>query len=139
MNTSRQPAGSPRPIWFHLADAFFLVVVGILSTLTMFVAHRSSWGFLAAMLAGMALAMFLQMLLALLVSPLLGSIESMVPSMVVAMLSPMSVCALHMLGCEPDASIAASLGALFGIAMFLFIALYARASRRWIAAAFPER
>jgi len=104
----------------------------------MLFAHQSQWSFFAAMAGGMALAMIVQMLLALLVAPLLGSIESMVPSMVVAMISPMSVCALHMAGCDLGAWMAAILGALFGMGMFFFIMIYSRASRRWLAATFPN-
>lgn len=122
---------------FLVGDACFFVVVGVLATLTMHLVHAWEWGFLLAVLAGMALAMVVQMLLALLVTPLLGSIESMVPSMVVAMISPMFICILHAVGCEPDVPIACVLGAASGLGMFLFISIYARASRRRLAAAFP--
>ncbi|MBL8879207.1 MAG: hypothetical protein JNG88_08815 [Phycisphaerales bacterium] len=122
---------------FLLGDACFLVVVGVLSTLTMQLAHEWQWGFLLAFTGGMALAMIVQTLLALLVAPLLGSIESMVPSMLVAMVSPMSVCALHAIGCEPGTWVAGALGAAFGVGTLSFVMIYARASRRWTAIAFP--
>ena len=137
-----QPGDTPRRVrtagLFLFGDVCFLVAVGVLSTLTMQLAHAWQWGFLWAFSAGMALAMIVQTLLALLVAPVLGSIESMVPSMVVAMLSPMSVCALHAIGCEPDAWAAGMLGAAFGLGMFVFILIYGGTSRRWIAAAFPS-
>lgn len=119
---------------FLLGDACFLILVGVLSTLIMQLAHEWQWGFLLAFSAGMALAMIVQTLLALLVAPVLGSIESMVPSMVVAMVSPMSVCALHGIGCEPTTWVAGLLGAIFGLGTLSFVMIYARASRRWAAA-----
>lgn len=120
-----------------LGDACFLVVIGVLSTLIMQFAHEWQWGFLLAFSGGMALAMIIQTLLALLVAPVLGSIESMVPSMVVAMVSPMSICALHGIGCELTTWVTGLLGAIFGLGTLSFVMIYARASRRWAAAAFP--
>lgn len=121
---------------FLAGDAFFFVVVGVLATLTMQLAHWWELGLLLSVLVGMMLAMIVQTLLALLVAPLLGSIESMVPSMVVAMISPMFVCVLHAVGCEPGARMACLLGAASGLGMFCFVAAYGRASRRRLAAAF---
>lgn len=129
-------AGRVRSALFLLGDACFLVVVGVLATLTMQLAHGWELGMLLSVLVGMLLAMIVQTLLALLVSPLLGSIESMVPSMVVAMISPMFVCALHAVGCEPSARLACVLGAASGLVMFVFVAAYGQASRRRLAAAF---
>ncbi|TWT44481.1 hypothetical protein RAS1_08960 [Phycisphaerae bacterium RAS1] len=130
--------GRVRSTLFLVGDACFFAVVGVLATLTMHLAHEWGWGFLLSLLAGMVLAMIVQTLLALLVAPLLGSIESMVPSMMIAMISPMFVCGLHAVGCEPGPRMACVLGAASGLGMFFFVAAYGRASRRRFAASFPS-
>lgn len=130
-------SASVRSALFLVGDAGFFVVVGVLATLTMQLAHTWELGLLLAVMVGMVLAMIGQTLLALLVAPLLGSIESMVPSMVVAMISPMFVCGLHAFGCEPGPRMACVLGAASGLGMFFFVATYGRASRRRFAANFP--
>lgn len=130
-DSGRRSATDPlRTRLFLMGDALFLVVVGIVSTVTMHRMHQLGWGFAITCIVGMCAAMAAQMLLAWCVAPLLGSIEAMTPSMVVGMISPMSVCTLHMLGHEPHAATAATLGSLSGLAVFVFVVVYARSCTR---------
>lgn len=115
---------------FRLGDAVFLVTVGMVATVVMHGTHQLEWNFALTCILGMAAAMAVQMIMALCIAPVLGSIESMTPSMVVGMLSPMSVCTLHMLGREPDCMFATAAGAMFGAAMFAFLELYGAKVRR---------
>jgi hypothetical protein len=128
--------GRWRAILFGVGDCLFLIVVGVVATMTMHHAHEVIGGFVFAMFLGMAAAMLVQMMLAFLVAPLLGSIESMAPSMVVAMISPMSVCALHLIGFEPLGGVCALVGAAFGAAMFVFTLAYGVRCRRALAEAY---
>lgn len=112
-------------------DLGFLIVVGIASTLTMHAIHELNWSFALACIVGMAAAMAVQMVLAFCVAPVLGSIEGMTPSMVVGMISPMSVCTLHLFGHEPTHGVTLVVGAVFGAGMFAFVEYYgARVKRR---------
>jgi hypothetical protein len=126
-------------ILFGIGDCLFLVFVGAVTTIGMHLLHELEWNFALTCLIGMLLAMIVQMLLALLVSPVLGSIESMVPSMVLAMVSPMSVCAAHLVGCELGWAACAALGVAFGVGMFLFIQAHGFAYRRSLCRVFPDR
>lgn len=119
-----QPVERWRRVLFACGDLLFLVGVGAVATLTMHGMHQLGWNFAVTCVVGMAAAMAVQMLMAFCAAPLLGSIETMVPSMVVGMISPMSVCALHLFGREPDCIVAMFGGAAFGLAMFLFVEIY---------------
>lgn len=96
----------------------------------MHITHELDWGFAVCAALGMLAAMVVQTIAAWLIAPLLGSIESMVPSMVVAMVSPMSICGLHLLGAEPGHSWSLAQGAVFGLGMFLLVEVYGAACRR---------
>ncbi|MEW6252626.1 MAG: hypothetical protein AB1716_18465 [Planctomycetota bacterium] len=122
--------GRMRSLLFGLGDCLFLAFVGAATTVLMHGMHEVALSFLVACLAGMVVAMFAQMLLAFAVAPLLGSIESMVPSMVLAMISPMSVCAAHLLGCELGLTACLVLGAALGAAASLLIHVYGLQCRR---------
>lgn len=119
-----------RSALFFVADLIFLVAAGIVATAVMHVIHQMSWSFVLMSLCGMLGAMLAQMLLAFIVSPLLGSIESMVPSMIVGMTSPMTICVLHLFGCESSWPMAATIGAAFGVSMFIFVQAYKRRCQR---------
>jgi len=125
-------------ILFGIGDCLFLVFVGAVTTVAMHLLHKLEWNFALTCFVGMLLAMAVQMLLALAVAPLLGSIESMVPSMVLAMLSPMSVCAAHLVGCELSWLACAALGAAFGLGMFLFIQTHGFFYRRSLCRTFQD-
>lgn len=128
-----------RSILFTTGDCLFLISVGAVTTVAMHLLHELRLNFALTCLTGMLLAMIVQMLLALAVAPLLGSIESMVPSMVLAMISPMSVCAAHFMGCELSWAACAMLGTAFGVGMFLFIQAHGFAYRRSLCRVFPDR
>lgn len=113
-----------RTILFGTGDLLFLVAVGMVATVVMHGLHQLGWNFTVTCLLGMVAAMLIQMLMAFCAAPLLGSIETMVPSMVVGMVSPMSVCTLHLFGREPDCMIALVGGAMFGAAMFVFVEVF---------------
>lgn len=113
-----------RTILFGTADLLFLVAVGMVSTVVMHGFHLLGWNFAVTCLVGMVASMLVQMLMSFCAAPLLGSIESMTPSMVVGMVSPMSVCTLHLFGREPDCMVALIGGALFGAAMFVFVEVF---------------
>lgn len=113
-----------RPILFGIGDFLFLVTVGMVATLVMHGMHQLGWNFAVTSLVGMAAAMLVQMIMAFCAAPLLGSIETMTPSMVVGMISPMSVCTLHMFGCESNCILALVLGAAVGAVMFVLVAVY---------------
>lgn len=115
-----------RGIFFFVVDFVFLVLVSIAATLAMHMIHMFEWSFVLTSLIGMAAAMLVQTVMAFAAAPLLGSIETMVPSMIVAMLSPMSICLLHLFGCESTWMMAAATGSGFAIGTFALIRLYAR-------------
>jgi hypothetical protein len=119
-----------RTILFGMGDLLFLVAVGMIATLVMHDMHQLGWNFAVTSLVGMAAAMLVQMLMAFCVAPLLGSIETMTPSMVVGMVSPMSVCTLHMFGCESNCTVALVLGAAFGAAMCILVMIYGAMVKR---------
>lgn len=119
-----------RTILFGIGDLVFLVAVGMIATLVMHGTHQLGWNFAVTCVAGMVAAMLVQMLMAFFAAPLLGSIETMTPSMVVGMVSPMSVCTLHMFGCESNCTLALVLGAAFGTAMFLLVIIYGATVKR---------
>ena len=115
---------------FAIGDGIFLTLIGAATTAAMHMMHELGWSFVPACLVGMAVAMIGQTLLSWFAAPLLGSIESMAPSMVVGMLAPMSVCTLHLLGCQPGPWSCIALGATLGAGMFLFVQWYGAAYRR---------
>lgn len=119
-----------RRIFFFIADSMFLVLAGIAATTAMHMVHQLEWPFIPTCLVGMVAAMLLQILMAFAAAPLLGSIESMVPSMIIAMISPMTICVLHLFGCESTWPMGAAIGAAFAVGMFVFIQLYGRSCRR---------
>jgi hypothetical protein len=131
--------GRLRSILFGIGDCLFLIFVGAVTTGAMQLLHKLGWNFAVTCFAGMLLAMIVQVLLALSVAPLLGSVEAMVPSMVLAMVSPMSVCALPLGGCDLNWALCAALGAAFGVAMFFFVHLHGFACRRSLGRAFQDR
>lgn len=120
----------PCSIAYAIGDFVFLVAAGVVATLVMHSVHELEWPFLVCMSVGMIGGMAAQMLMAWCVAPLLGSIESMVPSMLVGMISPMSICFLHLVGLEPMGMSSAAIGAVFGIGLFVFVRLYGRACRQ---------
>lgn len=126
-----------RSILFGIGDLLFLVAVGIIATLVMHGMHQLGWNFTLTCVVGMAAAMLVQMLMAFCVAPVLGSIESMTPSMVVGMVSPMSVCTLHMFGNNPDCMVALVVGAVFGAVMFAFVELYGAVVKRSLRREYP--
>lgn len=111
---------------FFVADFVFLVLAGVAATLMMHLIHQLEWPFLPTCIVGMVAAMFIQTLMAFGAAPLLGSIESMVPSMIVGMTSPMTICVLHLFGCESTWVMATVVGSAFAIATFALIQRYAR-------------
>jgi len=113
-----------------MGDLLFLIVVGMLATLAMHLVHQAGWNMVISCLVGMVAAMTVQMVLAFCASPILGSIETMTPSMIVGMISPMSICALHMIGCGSSATLALALGAAFGVGTFVFVEFYGARVRR---------
>lgn len=115
-----------RAIFFFVVDFVFLVLVSIAATLVMHMIHMFEWSFVPMSLTGMIAAMLVQTVMAFAAAPLLGSIETMVPSMIVAMLSPMSICLLHLFGCESTWMMAVVTGSGFAIGTFALIRLYAR-------------
>ena len=123
------PPHDARCLLFFVADLVFLVLAGIAANMTMHLVHQLEWPFIPTSLFGMMAAMLVQTLMAFAVAPLLGSIESMVPSMIVAMLSPMTICLLHLFGCESSWTIAVGIGVAFALGTFTWIQLYARSSR----------
>ncbi len=95
-------------------DFLFLVVVGVVATLSMDWVHRLGWNLAVVLIVGMVLAMIVQTALTLAVSPILGYRESMLPSMVVAMVSPMAVCVLDVMNVHPAWHRLVFLGVLLG-------------------------
>jgi len=136
---ARRPRGNLRALLFKTGDLLFLAAVGIFTTLTMHGMHQFGWNLAITCLAGMVAAMVVQMLMAFCIAPLLGSIETMTPSMVIGMISPMSVCTLHMFGCDSDCMIAMLAGAGSGAIMYTFVEFYAARVRRTLARAYPTR
>lgn len=128
--TSEAPFKDNRRILFFVADLVFLVSAGIAATMAMHMIHMLEWPFVPTSLIGMLAAMLVQTVMAFAAAPLLGSIESMVPSMIVAMLSPMSICLLHLFGCESTWMMAVVVGSGIAIATFAVIQLYARSCAR---------
>ena len=134
-----RPDARWRAILFGIGDFLFLVAVGMVTTVVMHGMHRLGWNFAVTCMVGMVAAMLVQMLMAFCVAPLLGSIESMIPSMVVGMISPMSVCTLHVFGHEPDCMAALVFGAFFGAAMFAFVEVYGAIVKRSLRRAYPAK
>jgi len=126
-----------RTLLFGTGDLLFLVAVGMVATLVMHGLHQLGWNFAVTCLVGMVASMLVQMLMAFCAAPLLGSIETMIPSMVVGMVSPMSVCTLHLFGREPDCMVALGGGALFGAAMFVFVEVFGAIVRRSLRQQYP--
>lgn len=122
--------GRWRNTLFGIGDLLFLVAVGIVTTLVMHGLHQLGWNFAVTCIVGMTATMLVQMLMAFCAAPLLGSIETMTPSMVIGMVSPMSICTLHMFGCESSGATAIILGACFGAAMFIYVAIYGAKVKR---------
>ena len=118
---------------FFVADFVFLILAGVAAMLAMHLVHQLGWAFIPMCITGMIAAMLVQTLMAFAVAPLLGSIESMVPSMIVAMVSPMTLCVLHLFGCESTWKLAAAIGCGFAIVVFTLIQLYARSCRTALA------
>jgi len=114
-----------RAFLFFVADLVFLVLAGIAATQTMHLIHQLEWPFIPTCVIGMIAAMLVQTLMAFAAAPLLGSIESMVPSMIVAMVSPMTICVLHLFGCDSTWALAAAIGSAFAVVTFTFIQFYA--------------
>lgn len=119
-----------RHVLFFVGDFAFLVTAGVAATSTMHWIHQLEWPFVPTCVFGMFGAMVVQTLMAFAAAPLLGSIESMVPSMIVAMVSPMTICVLHLFGCESTWAMAAVIGAAFAVVMFTLLQLYGRSCRR---------
>ncbi len=117
-------------ILFFVADFVFLVLASVGATLAMHMIHMLEWPFVPTSLIGMVAAMLVQTVMAFAAAPLLGSIETMVPSMIVSMLSPMSICLLHLFGCESNWIIVVVAGSGFAIATFAVIQMYARSCGR---------
>lgn len=134
-----RPDARSRATLFGIGDFFFLIAVGMVATVVMHGMHQLGWNFAVTCTVGMVAAMLVQMLMAFCVAPILGSIESMIPSMVVGMISPMSVCTLHMFGHEPDCMVALVFGAIFGAAMFAFVQFYGATVKRLLRRAYPAR
>jgi hypothetical protein len=105
----------------------FLTSATVAATVTMHMIHRLEWPLIPTSLLGMIAAMLVQTLMAFAATPLLGSIECMVPSMIVGMVGPMTICVLHLFGCESTWSMAIAIGAVFAFVMFAFIQFYGRA------------
>lgn len=126
-----------RTVLFGIGDLLFLVAVGMIATLVMHALHQLGWNFAVTCFVGMAAAMLVQMLMAFCAAPLLGSIETMTPSMIVGMVSPMSVCTLHIFGNNPDCMVALVVGAIFGAAMFAFVELYGAVVKRSLLRVYP--
>ncbi|MBI1827277.1 MAG: hypothetical protein HY287_03745 [Planctomycetes bacterium] len=119
-----------RSIFFFVGDLMFLASAGMATTLTMHLVHQLRWPFVPTCFVGMVAAMLVQTLMAFAAAPLFGSIESMVPSMIVAMMSPMTICVLHLFGCESTWPMAAAIGSVFALGMFVFIQAYGLAYRK---------
>lgn len=128
-----------RTILFGIGDLLFLVAVGVVTTLVMHGMHQLGWNFAVTSLVGMAAAMLIQMLMAFCAAPLLGSIETMTPSMIVGMASPMSVCTLHMFGCELNCTLALVLGAAFGAVMFILLIIYGAMVKRFLSQSYAVK
>lgn len=124
--TSNDDSGRGRRLLFQVGDFALLVWVGIAATVAMHMVHALGWPFVPTCLLGMVAAMAVQTLLAVMAAPILGSIESMVPSMIVAMASPMTVCALHLVGQEPTRFMAIVIGSGVAVGMFVFVQFYGR-------------
>ena len=122
--------GCSRGILFFVADFVFLVLAAITATMAMHMIHQLEWPFIPTSMLGMVAAMLVQTVMAFAAAPLLGSIETMIPSMIVAMISPMTICALHLFGCESTWTMAALTGLAFAIGTFVFIQLYALSCKR---------
>lgn len=125
-------------VLFALADAFFLMVVGMASNSAMHLIHALEWNLALTLALGMAAAMAVQMLLALLAAPVLGSIESMVPSMIVGMVSPMQLCVVALFGHHPAPSAALLTGAALGLITFITVRFWGRWHGRSLGRTFSE-
>jgi hypothetical protein len=123
---------------FALADALFLMVVGLASNSAMHLIHALEWNLVLTLVLGMAAAMAVQMVLAILAAPVLGSIETMVPSMIVGMLSPMQLCAVELIGYHPAPATGVFAGAAFGLVTFVALRSCGRSHSRFLRRTFSE-
>lgn len=130
-------SGQLMSVLFTLADAAFLMLVGLASNFAMHLVHALEWNMTVTFVAGMAAAMVVQMVLTVLAAPALGSIEAMVPSMVVGMLSPMQICALELIGYHPTPIAAGFAGAASGLAIFILLRCWNRRRSRSLRRTFP--
>lgn len=121
-----------RFVLFFVGDFLFLTSAAVAATVTMHMVHRLEWPFIPTSLLGMIAAMLIQTLMAFVATPLLGSIECMVPSMIVGMVAPMTICVLHLFGCESTWSMAIEIGAVFAFVMFAFLQFYGRACAHFL-------
>lgn len=125
-------------VLFALADALFLMIVGLASNSAMHLIHTLEWNIALTLVLGMAAAMAVQMALAVLATPVLGSIETMVPSMIVGMLSPMQLCAVELIGYHPPPVTGVLAGAAFGLATFAALRSWGRSHSRFLRRTFSE-
>lgn len=107
---------------YRAGDLLFLMIVGVVATLSMSWIHRLGWNLVIALIAGMMLAMMVQMALTLAVSPILGHRESMVPAMSVAMIAPMVVCVFDLIGLHARWHWLVFLGLLLGASAYCLAA-----------------
>ena len=138
-------AGGRRSLIFSCGDFLFLILVGAIASLMMYLVHSLMmqvvysriWHLVLSLFVGMSLAMIIQTLLALGVAPILGSIESAVPSMVVAMIVPMVICLAEVVGISVTRSGALLIGTAGGIGILILIKAYDRNCRKFCCA-FPQ-
>lgn len=126
-----------RSLIFSLGDCLFLILVGVIASLTMHLIHMLAWQFVFTLVVGMTVTMTIQVVLALAVAPILGSIESMVPSMIVAMFIPMMVCLLDLMGINVSRSGDLVLGVAGGISGFVLLKAYGYRCRKCFCCEFP--
>jgi HAMP domain-containing protein len=142
---SGPPAAGRRSLIFSCGDFLFLILVGAIASLMMYLVHSLMmqivysriWHLVLSLFVGMSLAMIIQTLLALGVAPILGSIESAVPSMVVAMIVPMVICLAEVVGISVSRSGALLMGTAGGIGILILIKAYDRNCRKFCSA-FPQ-
>lgn len=115
-----------RATLFAIGDIMFLMLIGSATNAAMVAIHSVQWNCLATVSVGMVAAMAVQMIAATLAAPILGSIETMVPSMLVGMSSPMLICFADALGIRPTYVSAISLGAIFGVFVFVVLSWWHR-------------
>lgn len=141
------PLKDRRALVFSFGDALFLMLVGVVVSLVMYMVHslmmhlvysRTSH-LIISLIVGMSLAMIIQILLAFGVAPILGSIESMVPSMVVAMILPMVICTLALMGITLSRTGALALGTAGGIGIFILIKAYGCKCKKALCCEFTQK